>query len=168
MKRVLIIGSPGSGKSTLAIQLSAAAGLPVRHLDQLYWRPKWVEPTRAEWRQQLMDELAKPEWIIDGNYGGTLPLRLESAEIVILLDLPTFLCVFRMMKRVLFYRGRSRPDMAADCPERFDLSFFAYVCTFRSRKRPGLLAALQGFSGQTIILRSSSEISELLRSLPDK
>ncbi len=41
MKRVMVIGGPGSGKSTLARRLHAISGLPLFHLDQLYWRAGW-------------------------------------------------------------------------------------------------------------------------------
>ncbi len=44
-----MLGNCGSGKSTLARQLGAGLGLDVVHLDALYWRPGWVEPTDAEW-----------------------------------------------------------------------------------------------------------------------
>lgn len=38
-KRILILGCGGAGKSTLARRLGAATGLPVVHLDGLYWQP---------------------------------------------------------------------------------------------------------------------------------
>ena len=59
MRRVLILGSPGSGKSTLAMRLGTLTGLPVVHLDRLYWRSGWVEPARDEWLPELQAALAE-------------------------------------------------------------------------------------------------------------
>ena len=48
MERILVIGCPGAGKSTLSRQLGEKLGLPVIHLDRLFWKPGWVESTREE------------------------------------------------------------------------------------------------------------------------
>ena len=48
MKRVMIIGDGGSGKSTLARLLGAQTGLPVHHLDQVFWMPDWTPRPEAE------------------------------------------------------------------------------------------------------------------------
>ncbi|MGO9173805.1 MAG: hypothetical protein ACLP7P_17830 [Rhodomicrobium sp.] len=60
MKRVMIPGGPGSGKSTLAKRLHAVTGLPLYHLDQLYWRPGWAAPPKHEWFE-LLSSLAARE-----------------------------------------------------------------------------------------------------------
>lgn len=39
MKRVMIFGGAGSGKSTLARKIGARTGLPVIHIDPIYWEP---------------------------------------------------------------------------------------------------------------------------------
>ena len=80
MERVLIIGCGGSGKSTLARQLGEKTGLPVVHLDQLFWHPGWVESTKDEIDTKIREELGKSRWIMDGNYNRTLPLRLEKCD----------------------------------------------------------------------------------------
>jgi len=139
--------------------------LPLVHLDQIYWRPNWAEPQKAEWQQQLSVELAKPEWILDGNYNGSIPLRLQLADTAILLDLPTWLCLLRTLKRSALGWGRRRPDMAIGCPERFDLTFIRYIWNFGREKRPKLLANLEEFSGRKIVLQSPGQVRRLLQSL---
>ncbi|MES2626184.1 MAG: AAA family ATPase, partial [Pseudomonadota bacterium] len=89
MQRIAIIGCGGSGKSTLANTLGQKLGLPVHHLDQLYWRPTWIETPKAEWESLQQQLCNQPAWIIDGNYGGTMDLRLAAADTVIFLDMPT-------------------------------------------------------------------------------
>src|SRR6187402_354163 len=123
-ERILIIGSPGSGKSTMARALAARTGLPLVHLDQIYWQPDWVERDKAEWLATLTAALAEPRWIIEGNYSSSLAQRLAAADTAVLLDVPTWRCLWRITKRVSTYRGRVRPDMAEGCPERFDWEFF--------------------------------------------
>ncbi len=49
MKRILVIGSGGSGKSTFAERLAQATGLPLIHLDEVYWKAGWIEPSREAW-----------------------------------------------------------------------------------------------------------------------
>lgn len=142
MRRVLIIGSGGAGKSTLATALGAATGLPVVHLDACYWRPGWVETPKDEWRGVVAELTARDEWIMDGNYGGTMDARLAAADTVIFLDLPRLVCVWRVVKRWLAYRGRSRPDMTAGCPERLSWEFVWWIWTYPSRRRPGVLERL--------------------------
>jgi adenylate kinase family enzyme len=166
MRRILIVGCPGSGKSTVARRLAALSRLPLIHLDQLYWLPGWVEPEKARWRQRLEEALAGPEWIIDGNYGGTLGLRLLAAEAVVVLDLPRWLCVLRVLRRVVTGWGRTRPDMAAGCPERLQWDFLRYIWNFRSRQFPQVLAELKRFSGRVIVLRSRGEVRRFLDSFP--
>ena len=104
-ERILVIGSPGSGKSTLARQLGERTGLPVHHLDQLYWRPGWVEPDAKTRRAQVRALAAGPGWIIDGTYAGTLPVRLATADKVVLLDLSPLRCFWRVIRRILGHLG---------------------------------------------------------------
>ena len=120
MERILIIGICGSGKSTLARQLGEKTGIPVVHLDALGWLPGWQERPKEEFDALLMEALQKPRWIIDGNYGRTIPLRLKYCDAVIWLDFNRFAALWGVVRRVASNRGRTRPDMGADCPERFD------------------------------------------------
>jgi adenylate kinase family enzyme len=150
MDRVLVIGSPGAGKSTLARVLAEGLALPLVHLDAEYWRSGWLETPPEEWRARLQEIVAGERWVIDGNYGGSLPQRLARADTVVWLDYPTPLCLWRIVRRLARYRGNARPDMAAGCPERFNLEFLVYVATFRSVKRAGIVRSLAGFSGMVV------------------
>ncbi|MFX8106590.1 AAA family ATPase, partial [Acinetobacter baumannii] len=76
MRRVVVIGCSGAGKSTLARRLGERTGLPVVHLDREDWRPGGGEPPRGDWRARVAALAADESWIMDGQYGGTLDLRL--------------------------------------------------------------------------------------------
>ena len=98
-RRVIVTGLAGSGKSTLALALAARTGLPVIHLDVHFWKPGWVAPSEAEWREKQCAVLAGDTWIADGNYQETLDLRLQLADTVVFLDLPWWLCAGRALLR---------------------------------------------------------------------
>jgi adenylate kinase family enzyme len=164
MRRVLVIGAGGAGKSTFARRLAERAGLPLIHLDRHFWRPGWVETPKDEWRRKVEELCAGESWVIDGNYSGTLEVRLAACDTIIFLDLPRAVCVWRVLKRVLSYREGSRPDMAEGCHERLDLQFLVWVWTYPKRRRARILARLDDVAGekQVIRLRSNDEVERFL------
>ena len=166
MERILIIGCGGAGKSTLARQLGEKTGLPVVHLDQLFWHPGWVESTKDEIDAKIMEELGKSRWIMDGNYNRTLPLRLEKCDTVIYLDFSRFACLFGVLKRVLTTYGTVRPDMAEGCPERFDFGFLKWVWNFNKSKRESYYRLLNETDGiEKIVLKNRRMVKRFLKSL---
>lgn len=166
MQRVLIIGPCGSGKSTLAPIVGARLNLPVYHMDQINWRPGWVESSKDGIREKLAEIVATDRWLIDGTYGGTLTERLVRADTVVYLDYPILLCVTRLLRRIWTYRGRTRPDMTEGCPERFDLKFLIYLMRWNSGPRLRMEAKLKGHEDKIIRLRSPDELENWLDSLP--
>lgn len=167
-RRIALIGPPGAGKSHLAAQLATRTGLALFHLDRQFWRAGWVAMPREDWQRHHADLIARPDWIIDGNYAGTLPERAARADLVVLLDYPLWRCLWGVLRRWWMYRGVSRPDMTPGCPERVDLKFLLYVWRFRRNERPRTLAAIEA-AAETIILRSPSDTSPLLsRFLPSR
>lgn len=167
MKRVLIIGSSGAGKSTLARRLSEKTGLPLVHLDRLFWKPNWVETDKEEWKRILEVALAGDSWIIDGQFGGTLEMRLEKCDTVIFLDLPRAVCVYRVLKRVVTYKKGKRPDMADGCDEKFDWQFLKWVWNFPEKSRPKIEERLAKRQNTITIfrLKSAIEVEEFLSRL---
>jgi len=100
-RRVIVTGMAGAGKSTFSRALSARTGLPVIHLDLHYWKPGWTKPSDDEWRAKQRRLLAADAWIADGNDHETLPLRLERADTVVVLDTPWWVCAARAFVRGL-------------------------------------------------------------------
>ncbi len=165
MQRVLVIGPCGAGKSTAAAELGRVLGLPVHHLDRLHWRAGWVEGSRDELLAALAPILAGERWLIDGNYGGTMSGRIERADAVVYLYYPTWLCLWRALGRVRRFRGRSRPDMAPGCPERFDPAFFWYILMFRRGPRRRTEERLHGHEAKVLRFRRPGELRAWLDSL---
>lgn len=164
MNKILVIGSGGAGKSTFAKRLGGNLKLKVIHLDSLYWSPGWVEMPKDKWRA-IVEELVKGEsWIIDGNYGGTLDIRLAACDGVIFLDVPRWICMGRVLKRVALYRKRRGPDMAAGCPEKVNLEFIKYIWDYPRTRKPAVVEKLKFYSHTkaVTILRTQAEIESFL------
>ncbi len=164
--RIMIIGSGGAGKSTLAREMGQLLKLPVHHLDLHYWQPGWQAAPAHEWSEFLKKLVVEPEWIIDGNYGRTMDIRMEKADVIIFMDVSPWVAICRVFKRRLQYHGRSRPDLNAGCPERIDWEFVKYVGNFRKNKRPEIRQKLQEIVGAMIvIIRNSKEKKAFLKAL---
>ena len=160
MRKVLVIGSGGAGKSTFSRRLGELLDLEVIHLDSLYWSAGWVEMPKAEWQAAVEELLSRKAWIIDGNYSGTLQMRLEACDTVIFLDMSRLICLWRLLKRAVLYRNESRPDMADGCPEKLNWKFMRWVLEYPERTRPKIVELLEkgAKNKQVIRLRSRAEM----------
>lgn len=172
-QRIALIGCAGAGKSTVARELGAILGLPVHHLDALFWKPGWVQTEHEAWAR-LQETLCRDEhWILDGNYGRTLDLRLTAADTIVFFDFPRWLCLTRVLRRSLFQLGRTRADMAAGCHERFNrdyVVFLKWIWNYRRDRRPGILAKLEPLRATKtiVVLQSTREVTSFLAALPSR
>jgi adenylate kinase family enzyme len=170
MQRIMILGGSGSGKSTLARQVGARTGLPVIHIDPMYWAPGWVQLPAEETRALALAAAAGDRWVFEGNHVETMDARAERADLIVFLDLPRTLGLGRAIWRSLRHYGRTRPDMPPDCPERLDLGFlWTFVWGYDTRSRPRALAVMARWQDQRTIrhLRSSAEVRRFLAELDD-
>ena len=170
MQRILVIGSGGAGKSTFSPKLGEILGLPVIHLDTLFWKPGWVETPKDEWANRIATEIQRPRWIIDGNFGGTMELRLAACDTVIFLNLSRWVCLWRVLYRRIKYHRKGRPDMTAGCPEQLDLEFLKWVWNYPTAKAPKILERLESLkaTAQIYVLRSPREVEAFLEKLRNR
>ena len=164
MRRILIVGNSGGGKSTLARRLGEKLGLPVVHLDVIFWKPGWVESDRDEYRARVVEALAAPEWICDGNFTSTFGMRMALSDTIIWIDRPAWLCLYRAIWRAITYRRGGRPDMAEGCDEKIDFDFYGFILTYNRKVRPKLEAALaeHGRHARLVRLTSDREVAAFL------
>ena len=166
MERVIIIGCGGSGKSTLARQLGEKTGLPVVHLDKLFWNPGWVSVSQEEFDRRHEAALVEDRWIIDGNFNRTITQRLERCDTVIYLDYSRMACLLGVMKRILTTYGTVRPDMGEGCPERVDWEFLAWIWNFNKNHRKRYYDLLSGQTEKTVhIFKNRRQLKEFLDQL---
>ena len=166
MERIMIIGCGGAGKSTLARKLGEKTGLPVVHLDQIWWAPgNWQHLSREEFDVLLMREMEKDRWILDGNYNRTLDLRLERADTVIYLDFTRWQCLRGWIGRVIKNWGHAREDMAPGCSEWFDPEMAGWIWNFNKQNRKTYLEKLSSWQGDVHIFRNRREVKRFLDNL---
>ncbi len=167
MKKIAVIGSPGAGKSTFSRELGERIDIPVHHLDKYFWNPDWEETPRDEWIDTQKKLVSKERWIIDGNYGTTLYIRLREADTVFFFDFNRFSCLFGILKRRIIYHNRSREDMSEGCPERLDLEFLRWIWNFPDDERKRVVQRLEEldeekevmiFKGRKDVIRFLSEL----------
>ncbi len=167
MERVIIIGCGGAGKSTLARKLGEKTGLPVVHLDQIWWAPgNWEHMEREEFDRRLLEEMEKPRWVLDGNYNRTIESRLDSCDTVIYLDMPRLICLKNWISRVIKNWGHARADMAPGCAEWFDPEMAGWIWKFNKHNRARYYELLNALEDkQVYILKSRRELGKFLKNI---
>ncbi|HEX4197934.1 MAG TPA: hypothetical protein VHZ26_10870 [Caulobacteraceae bacterium] len=128
--RVAIMGGAGAGKSTLARRVGAALGLPVVHLDRVVFGPGWTRLPVPLARERLKAMLAPGAWVVEGSYGELADLTLPRADLVIWLDQPAWLRLWRCWRKTRIHRDRPRADRPDDCAERFGLRYVRDILSF--------------------------------------
>jgi adenylate kinase family enzyme len=152
-ERVLVIGSGGAGKTVLSNELGALLGLPVTHLDPLLYDEHWVLTPPADFRARQHTVIGGDRWIIDGTYRGTLAMRLAAADTVILLDLPTRVCAWRVVRRRMRYGAGQHPDGVFATAS---WTFLRHVLTFRRRHRRAVLDAVAAHGARAALVHLTS------------
>ena len=158
MKKIIVIGCPGSGKSFFSRALHHKTGLPIHHLDMMYWNADKTTVEKSIFRERLASVLSQDEWIIDGNYGSTMNQRMAACDTVFFLDLPLETCLDGVRER----RGKPRADMPWIETEE-DLEFTEFIKNYNETQRPKVLELLQKYSDKTIVIfRSREEVDRFL------
>lgn len=163
MKKIIVIGCPGSGKSTFSRALHSITGIPLYHLDMMYWNEDKTTVEKAVFRQRLFDVIQKDAWILDGNYGSTLEPRFEACDTVFFLDYPLEVCLEGIEVR----KGKPRPDMPwADDENETDPEFLEFIKNFNTASKPKIMALLKKHQQKQIfVFNSRSEADEFLQKL---
>jgi len=166
-KRIMVMGSSGSGKSTMARRLGERTGLPVVHMDTIWWKPGWVSTPADEVYERATAAADQPTWIFDGNYTKTRDYRLARADTVIYLDFNRYTCIYRAIKRWITHYGKTRPDMSEGCPEKIDLAFLKFIWDYPRRSRGKTLAWLAEIEPpkQVFHLKGNRAVKEFLKSI---
>lgn len=160
MKKIMVIGCPGSGKSTFSKALHKTTGIPLFHLDMMNWNEDRTTVEKSVFLERLSSVIQRDEWIIDGNYGSTIELRLQACDTVIFLDYPTDICLEGIRER----RGKARSDMPwVENEDEEDTEFIEFIKSFNIQSRPEITELLDKYSHKDIyIFKNRNEADKFL------
>ena len=152
MKKVIVLGCPGSGKSTVSRALHNKTGIPLYHLDMMYWNADKTTVEKSVFLERLSAVLEKDEWIIDGNYCSTMELRMGACDTVIFLDYPLEVCLNGIKER----RRKPRSDMPWIETEE-DEEFIEFIKSYNEQQKPIVIELLGKYSDKNIVIFKSRE-----------
>lgn len=163
MKKIMIIGCPGSGKSTFARKLNQITQIPLYHCDMLYWNSDKSYVSKEEFTHRLQTIMDNDQWIIDGNYGSTMKMRLDACDTVFFLDMSLDVCLSGLESR----KGQAREDMPwSGSDEQLDEELLQFVLNYTTINRPTVLELLSESSNKTIkIFTHRDQLDEYLNQL---
>lgn len=127
---VAILGGAGAGKSALARRIGEARGLPVVYLDRVVFGPGWRPIPTPLARERLAAALEPGAWVVEGTYPELADLILPHADLIIWLDQPAWLRLWRAWRKTRIHRDRPRADRPDDCAEGFGWSYARTVLSF--------------------------------------
>ncbi|XMB72083.1 AAA family ATPase [Mycoplasmatota bacterium WC30] len=164
MEKILIIGCPGSGKSTCSKILSKLLNYPILHLDRIFHIDNYHQITREELKNKILQfQNQNEKYIIDGNYTGTLELRLESADTLIYLDIDSEICLNNVIERIK--NNEPRDDIVPGFDNSImDLEFIEYVKKFAINVKPRIEIIIKNSNVKVIRINNYKELEDFYSS----
>ncbi len=163
MKRIMIVGCSGSGKSTFARKLHEKTGLPLYHLDNIWWNPDRTHITREEFDEKLSELVSRDSWIIDGDYSRTYEVRLAACDTIFFLDYSPEVCMEGIISRV----GKERPDMPW-VEDTVDPELAEMVKNYQKENKPRLEELLRKYpEKRVVVMRGERGIREKVKKCQD-
>ena len=97
-----------------------------------------------------------------------MEIRLAEADTFIYLELPLRVCIYRVLKRWIQNYGKTRPDMAAGCPEKMDKQFLKFIVTTYAARKQAMRQRARDFQAsgpgrQSIVLQTQKQIDGFLK-----
>ena len=175
VEKIAIIGPSGAGKTTLAKKLHDRRGLKVYHLDRFFWQlsldrffwqPRWLRASSGA-RIDILEKFAwEKSWIIEGTYINSSEVHLIKANTIIYLDISSFRCCWRVIKRHFEPQDHPRRDIPKGSSDRLTFLGILRVLFFpliEKRKLEDKLCKLP--SEKIIRLHSPKEVESFLAQL---
>ena len=163
MKKIIVIGCPGSGKSTFSKSVHKITGIPLFHLDMMFWNADKTTVEKSAFLERLLKVIQSSEWIIDGNYGATMDLRMQACDTIVFLDYPLDVCLNGIKER----RGKPRTDMPwIENVGEEDVEFMEFIKNYNTESRPKVMKLLDKYSHKDIyIFNNRDEADKFLNQM---
>ncbi len=129
--------------------------LPLYHLDLLNWNSDKTTVGKAIFFERLQNIVALDKWIIDGNYGSSIELRMKECDTVFFLDYPVEVCIDGIKQR----KGETRSDMPWIETE-VDEELLEFIRNYNIQSEPKVLELLEQYSEKDIIVFKSRKESD--------
>lgn len=98
-RRIVVHGVTGSGKSSLAVRLAAVGAMPYVPVDDLMWRPGWVQLAADEQAEAIRSFAERPAWVMDSLWRATREVVLPRVDLLVALDYPRRVSLGRLLTR---------------------------------------------------------------------
>lgn len=122
-KRIIVVGCSCTGKSSTAKLIESKLGLKYTDIDNVHWKPNWIESTDDELLPRLDAITNEESWVLAGNYGRTNHITWPKADCVVWLNYP-FPVVFRQAIYRTLKRIWTQEDICNGNKETFWKQFF--------------------------------------------
>jgi hypothetical protein len=177
-KRITIYGGSGTGKTTLTNKLGKVLDVKTIHLDDIFWGPNWEEPTRKSFENVVRKELSANKWVIDGNYSRVRKFVLERATFAVILKIPLYVVIWRLIARSISRNTRFKIQMVTPLPKRVEesgvgekpllaiIELSYYTIKTRRKKIPGIIQGVKEKLGENyFILHHQREVDDLVNKM---
>lgn len=165
MKRILVIGCPGSGKSTFAKQLKVKLNYPLLHIDRIFHIDNWHSIDQGLLKKKIINFVNENDcFIIDGNYTGTLKLRMNYADTIFYFQINNRTCLSNIINRCNDLKPRD--DIAPGFDNSIlDPAFVEYVKNFPFEQTPIIDDMLESFDGKIIRFKNYLETENFINNI---
>ena len=159
--KIAVLGYAGSGKTYLSNYMAQKRKIPVLHLDDIKWDKEWKPIDDSVVLPAVTDFMNNEDWIIDGYYEYLLlEERLESADKIILLQLPRMTCFCRAVKRS---KTRKAAGYVNDMNSWF-IKFLLFGCRDKARRNFYNKTAKK-YKDKTVVLKTKRQVEEFIKTV---
>ena len=176
-QRINVVGASGSGKSIFSRKLSAILSIPHVEMDAIFWQPNWQESDDNTFFSKLSAEiLPLSNWVLDGNYTRSIPIKWEKVDLVIWLDYSFIRTVLQAIRRAIsrawsqkeLWAGTGNKETFRELFSTDSIVLYTIKSHKRIRKKYELLILDKSYSHiEFIRLRSRKESEEFLHQIKD-
>lgn len=158
-RRIVILGCAGVGKTTFSRRLGARLNAPVICLDQIWDEEAHVADLDA-FRRLVAEAHSGEAWVSEGNFAqATFDISLPKADLIVWLEAPRWVCMWRAARRTLRSYEPHRP--------RGIRRVWRFILGFYRKNRP-LIEALRLKHGpdlNVLTLRSKDGVERFINQL---